>query len=63
MITIISFLAFTSILAIIANATARTKKSAPLTSTKLPMKTFTLETVPVTLTKLTKKQAALLAKQ
>jgi hypothetical protein len=60
---ILSFLAFTSLVAIVTTAITRTKKSAPLASAKLPVKTFKLETVPVELVKLTKKQAKLLAKQ
>ena len=62
MLTIISFLAFTSIVAIVAHATTRTRYQG-FDYTKLPMKTFTLETIPVELVKLTKKQAKLLAKQ
>jgi hypothetical protein len=67
MIAIISFLTFTSIVAIVAHATARTRYQGfnyqGFNFTKLPTKQITLETIPVTLTKLTKKQAKLLAKQ
>jgi len=62
MITLISFLSFTSIVAIVAWATTRTRYQG-FNYTKLPMKTFTLETIPVELVKLTKKQVALLDNQ
>ena len=62
MIAILSFLAFTSVVAIIAHATCRTRYQG-FDYTKLPMKEFKLETIPVELVKLTKKQAKLLAKQ
>jgi len=61
MITLISFLSFTSVVAIVAWATTRTRYQG-FNYAKLPMKTFKLETVPVELVKLTKKQAKLLAK-
>jgi hypothetical protein len=61
MLTIISFLSFTSLVAIVAWATTRTRYQG-FDYTKLPMKESALETIPVELVKLTKKQAALLAK-